>query len=45
MGRRDVNTSDTKFTDVFFDGRAGLYIAPSSAAVEAVEFINTVLHE
>ena len=45
MDGRDGNTSGTKFNDLLFDVRAGLYIAPSSAAVEAVELINMGLHE
>ena len=45
MERRDGDISDTKFIYSFFDGRAVIYLALSSAAVEAVEFINTGVHE
>ena len=41
----DGDTSDTKFVDVLFGGRADLYVDPSSAVVEAVELINTGLCE
>ena len=33
---RDGNTFDENFIDVLFDGRAGIYINPSSASVEVV---------
>ena len=45
MGGIDRNTSDTKFIYVLFDGRSGIYLYPSSAEVEAVELINTGIHE
>ena len=45
MDRRDGNTSDTKFIDVFFDDRDGIYRAPYSESVEAVELIKKVLHD
>ena len=45
MEVRDGDTSDTKFIDALFYGIADLYLEPSSAAVEAMEFINKVIHE
>ena len=45
MDGRDINTSDTKFIDILFDGGAVLYLAPSYTSVEAVELINTGIHE
>ena len=32
----DGDISDAKFIDVLFDGRAGLYLSPSSAVFDAV---------
>ena len=45
MDGRDGDTSYSKCINVFFDGIAGLYIDLLSAAVEAAELINKVLHE
>ena len=45
MDRRDGDNSETKFIGVLFDGKAGIYLASSSAEVEAVELINTGIHE
>ena len=45
MDGHDGNNSDTKFIDALFDGRADIYLDLSSAIFEAVELINTGIHE
>ena len=45
MDLRYGDTSDTIFIDVLFYGIYGIYLSLSSASVEAVELINTVLNK